>query len=112
MPQAPMFECLAFDAGTAAQDVGGAAEVGVGGRHILQALVIAGVVVVLDEALQDRHGIVVRYDGVTIYVPVLLIEGRSKMVGDHRQQRHHVWSRELVLIAIFGLRQLRFPLSV
>lgn len=41
MLQAPMFECLALDAGEAAQDVGGPAEVGVGWCHILQALVIA-----------------------------------------------------------------------
>ena len=44
MLQAPMFEGLALDAGPAAQDVGGPAKVGVGRRHILQALVIAGAV--------------------------------------------------------------------
>ena len=44
-----MFEGLSLDAGAAAQDVGGPAEVDVGWCHILQALVIAGVVVVLDE---------------------------------------------------------------
>lgn len=49
MLQAPMFKGLSLDAGAAAQDVGGSAEVGVGRRYILQALVIAGVVVVLDE---------------------------------------------------------------
>ena len=49
MLQAPMFEGLALDAGSAAQDVGGPAEVGVGGGHVIEALVVAGVVVVLDE---------------------------------------------------------------
>lgn len=49
MLQAPMLEGLALDAGAAAQDVGGATEVGVGRRHVVEALVIAGMVVVLDE---------------------------------------------------------------
>ena len=49
MLQAPMFDGLAFDVGPLAQDVGGSAEVGVCRRHVAQALVVAGVVVVLDE---------------------------------------------------------------
>ena len=49
MLQAPMFDGLPFDAGTLAQDVGGSAEVGVRRRHVVQALVVAGMVVVLDE---------------------------------------------------------------
>ena len=49
MLQAAMFAGLSLDAGAAAQDVGGPAEVGVGRRHGIQALVIAGVVDVLDE---------------------------------------------------------------
>ena len=44
-----MFDGLPFDAGPLAQDVGGSAEVGVCRRHVAQALVVAGVVVVLDE---------------------------------------------------------------
>ena len=49
MLQAPMFDGLPFDAGPLAQDVGGSAEVGVRRRHVLQALVVSGMVVVLDE---------------------------------------------------------------
>ena len=49
MLQAPMFEGLPFDVGPLAMDVGGPAEVGVRRRHVAQALVVAGVVVVLDE---------------------------------------------------------------
>ena len=37
-----MFDGLAFDVGPLAQDVGGAAEVGVRRRHVAQALVVAG----------------------------------------------------------------------
>ena len=44
-----MFDGLPFDAGPLAQDVGGSAEVGVRRRHVLQALVVSGMVVVLDE---------------------------------------------------------------
>ena len=40
--QAPMFDGLAFDVGPLAQDVGGAAEVGVRRRHVAQALMVAG----------------------------------------------------------------------
>jgi hypothetical protein len=46
--QAPMSDGLVFDVGPLAQDVGGSAEIGVRRCHIAQALVVAGVVVVLD----------------------------------------------------------------
>ena len=49
MLQAPLFDGLAFDVGPLAQDVGGSAEVGVCRRHVAQALVVSGMVVVLDE---------------------------------------------------------------
>ena len=49
--QAPMFDGLSFDPFSLLDDGCGAAEVGVGGRHIVQALVVALVVVVLDEGL-------------------------------------------------------------
>ncbi len=51
MLQAPMFDGLAFDPFALFDDGGCPAEVGVGGRHIVQALVVALVIVVLDERL-------------------------------------------------------------
>ena len=51
MLQAPMFDGLSFDPFTLFDDGGCPAEVGVGGRHIVQALMIALVIVVLDERL-------------------------------------------------------------
>ena len=51
MLQAPMFDGLSLDPFSLSDDGGGPAEVGVGGRHVAQALVIALVVVVLDEGL-------------------------------------------------------------
>ena len=47
--RAPMFEGLAFDPFALADDGLGPAEVGVCGRHVVQALVISLVIVVLDE---------------------------------------------------------------
>ena len=49
--QAPIFEGLSFDPFTLFEDGRRPAEVGVGGRHVVQALVVALVVVVLDEGL-------------------------------------------------------------
>lgn len=49
MLQAPMFDGLPFDPFALFDDGLGPAEVGVGGRHIVQALVITLVVVLLDE---------------------------------------------------------------
>ena len=51
MLQAPVLDGLAFDPFARPDDVIGPAEVGVGGRHVAQALMIALVVVVLDEGL-------------------------------------------------------------
>ena len=47
--QAPMLDGLAFDPFALFDDGCGPAEVGVGRRHVCQALVVASVVVVLDE---------------------------------------------------------------
>ncbi len=47
--QAPMFDRLSLDPSTLFDDGTGSAEVGIGGRHIVQALVVALVIVVLDE---------------------------------------------------------------
>ena len=47
--QAPMFDGLPFDPFALLDDGLGPAEVGVGGRHVVQALVVAPVIVVLDE---------------------------------------------------------------
>ena len=44
-----MFDGLAFDCFTLFDDGLGPAEAGIGGRHIVQALVVAAMVVVLDE---------------------------------------------------------------
>ena len=49
MLQAPMFECLSLDPFSSFDDGGSPAEVGIGGCHIVQALVVALVVIVLDE---------------------------------------------------------------
>ena len=47
--QAPMFDGLPFDPFAQLDDGLGPAEVGIGGRHVVQALVVAPVIVVLDE---------------------------------------------------------------
>ncbi len=49
--QAPIFDGLSFDPFTLFDDGWCPAEVGVGGRHVVQALVVTLVVVVLDECL-------------------------------------------------------------
>ena len=49
MLQAPMFDGRSFDPFSLFDDGLGPAEVGIGGRHIVQALVVALVIVVLDE---------------------------------------------------------------
>ncbi len=47
--QAPMFDGLPFDPFALFDDGIGPAEVGVGGRHVVQALVVTSVVIMLDE---------------------------------------------------------------
>ena len=47
--QAPMLESLAFDPFALFDDGCGPTEVGIGGRHVVEALVVAPVVVVLVE---------------------------------------------------------------
>ena len=49
--QAPMFDGLSLDPFSLFDDGRGSAEVGVGGRYVVQALMIALVVVMLDEGL-------------------------------------------------------------
>jgi len=49
--QAPMFDGLSFDPFTLFDDGCGPAEVGGGGSHVVPALVVALVVIVLDERL-------------------------------------------------------------
>ena len=49
--QAPMFDGLSLDPFALFEDGAGPAEVGVGGRHVAEALVVTLVVVVLDEGL-------------------------------------------------------------
>lgn len=52
--QAPMFECLSFDPFASFNDGRCPAEVGICGRHVVEALVVSAVVVVLDEGLDLR----------------------------------------------------------
>ena len=49
--QAPMLDGFALDPFAVIDDGFGPSEVGVGGRHIVEALVIAPVIIVLDEGL-------------------------------------------------------------
>ena len=49
--QAPMFDGLSLDPFALFDDGGRPAEVGVGGRHVVQALVVALMVVMFDERL-------------------------------------------------------------
>ena len=51
MLQAPMFECLALDPFSSFDDGWCPAEVGIGRRYVVEALVVALVIVVLDERL-------------------------------------------------------------
>ena len=51
MLQAPMFDCDTFDAGALGEDCFVPAEVGVSGRHVGQAFMVALVIIVLDEGL-------------------------------------------------------------
>ena len=51
MLQAPMFECLSLDPFSSFDDGGSPAAIDIGRRHIVEALVVALVVVVLDEGL-------------------------------------------------------------
>ena len=51
MQQAPMFDGLSFDPFALFDDGRCPAEVGIGGRHVVQALMVTLVVVVLDEGL-------------------------------------------------------------
>ena len=67
--QAPMFDSLSLDPLALLDDGCRPAEVGVGGRHVVQALVIALVVVVLDERLDlglkvARQEVVLQQDAV------------------------------------------------
>ena len=52
--QAPMFDGLSLDPFSLFDDGLGPAEVGVSGRHVVQALMVTLVIVVLDEGLDLR----------------------------------------------------------
>jgi hypothetical protein len=67
--QAPMFDGLSLDPFSLFDDVAGPAEVGVSGRHVLQALVVTPVIVVFDERLDlgfevTRQEVVFQQDAV------------------------------------------------
>ncbi len=69
MLQAPMFECLSLDPFSSFDDGGCPAEVGIGRRHVFQALVVALMVVVLGEGLDllfeiARQEVVLQQDAV------------------------------------------------
>ena len=51
MLQAPILECLSLDPFSSFDDGGSPAAIDIGRRHIVEALVVALVVVVLDEGL-------------------------------------------------------------
>lgn len=72
--QAPMLDGLSFDLFPSFDDGAGPAEVSADGRHAVQALVVAPVVVVLDERLDPgikvaRHGVVLQ-QGAVLQGPV------------------------------------------
>ncbi len=50
MKQAPRFDCLSFDPFSLSQNGLASSEVDVSGREVLQALVVATVIVMLDES--------------------------------------------------------------
>ena len=56
MLQAPIFECLSLDPFSSFDDGGCPAEVGIGRRYVVEALVVALVIVVLDEGLDLLFG--------------------------------------------------------
>ena len=57
MLQAPIFECLSLDPFSSFDDGRSPAEVGIGGCHIVEALVVSAVVVMLDEGVDLLPGV-------------------------------------------------------
>lgn len=88
--QAPIFDGLSLDPFTRFDDGFGPAEVGAGGRHVVQALVVTLVVIVLDGGLDlgfeiARQGVVFQQDSVLQgLVPaldlVLALRWRERMI--------------------------------
>ena len=69
MLQAPEFDCLSFDPFSLFDDGRGSAEVGVGRRDVAKALVVASVIVMLDEGFDlafeiAREEVVLQQDAV------------------------------------------------
>ena len=89
--QAPIFDCLSLDPFALFDDGRSPAEVGVGGRHVGQALVVTLVVVVLDEGLDlglevARQEVVLQQDAVLQgLVPTLDL---ALGLGMHRGAAH------------------------
>ena len=83
MLQAPILDCFSFDPFSLFDDGIGPAEVGVGGRHIVQALMVTLVVVMFDERLDlvlqvSRQEVVLQqYSVLEGLVPASPLAGRQ-----------------------------------
>ena len=69
MLQAPMFECLSLDPFSSFDDGGSPAEVGIGGCDVAEAIVVAAMVVMIDEGIDlvfevTRQVIVLQQDAI------------------------------------------------
>ena len=51
MLPSPMFDCLPFDVGPLAQEIGDPAEVGIGRCHVAPIIVLAGLFIALEHML-------------------------------------------------------------
>ena len=85
-----MFDGLSLDLFTPADDGFGAPEVGIGGRHVVQALVVALVIVVLDER---------RDPGVEVAGPEVLFRFSSRM------RLLRVWCQRSILALRMGMER-------
>jgi len=83
--QAPMFDGLAFDPFTLFDDGLGSTEVGIGGCYIVQALVIALMVVALDE--RRDLGLSLRFEGIARGIDQRQISTGGQLEGLSRHLR-------------------------
>ena len=99
--QAPMSDGLSFDPFTLPDDGCGSAEVGVGRRHVVQALVVAPMVVVLDERLDlglkvaSQEVVLQQYAVLRCLVPALDL---ALFLGMHRGAAHMAHVPSLAVI--------------
>ena len=96
MLQAPMFECLSLDPFSSFDDGGSPAEVGIGGRDVVEALVVALVVVMLDEGLDllleiaGQKVVFQQYAVLQGLVPAFDLALRLRMEGSAAHMAHPV----------------------